>query len=131
MNALAETSKAVPGSAALWSLAPHRPAPRDARRLLVAVAASADGLVSGSFEEADEFLLYEKHGDDTCFVGRQSCPFADRNVDQTRRARLFEDCDLVICSGISDICRQALSAFGVECELACTGAAIGDAVCAL
>lgn len=131
MNALAATPKTAAGSPALWSLAPHRPAPRDAGRLLVAVAASADGRIGGSFEDCSEFLLFEKHNRDTCFVGRQRCPFSESGDDRARRARLFADCDLVICSKIGETCRLALSGFGVGCELACAGAAVDDTVSAL
>lgn len=110
-----------------WSLAPHRPAPRDVSRLLVAVAAGDDGRVGGSFEEAGEFLLFEKCGRQTCLIGRQSCRLAGAG-DQARRARLLADCDLVVCAGISDTCRQSLSALGVACELALAGVRPDDAV---
>lgn len=132
MNALAAHSQSAATDAITrWSLAPHRPAPKDSRRLLVAIASSGAGCVDSSFEDAGEFLLYEKSGERTCFVGRQPCPLGFQRGDRSKRARLFADCDLVVCSGISEDCRQTLSAFGVSCELTFAGARIGDAVSAL
>lgn len=113
MNALAATTLPGTDSGARWSLAPHRPAPRAQDRQLVAVAAR--GRDVGSFEEAEAFLLYEKCNGETCFVGRQPCPFA--GADPALRARLLADCDLVVCSAIGDDWRRMLSQLGVGCEL--------------
>lgn len=130
MNLQAVNSIDAADTATRWSLAPHVPAPKDARRLLVAIAATDDGRVGGSFEEAGAFLLFEKHGRDTCFIGRQSCPLVAHN-DRTRRTRLFADCDMVVCADISETCRQSLSALGVACALAVAGARVDEAVSTL
>ena len=113
------------GPSDLWSLAPHRPAPRD--RFLVAVASGG----GGSFEEAEAFLLYEKHGNETAFIGRQPCPLTVDGNDPARRARLLADCDLVLCAGISETCRRKLTLLGIQCDVDYTSNAISDAVSAL
>lgn len=113
----------------LWSLAPHRPALRDTRRLLVAVASGRGACIDDSFEDAETFLLFEKFGCQTCFVGHQPCPLA--GSDLTRRARLLADCDLVLCAGISESCKKNLSDLGIDCDLAYAGSTVNDAVLAL
>ena len=115
----------------LWSLAPHQPAPRDEHRLLVAVASGGGACIDGSFEDTEAFLLFEKCGRQTCFIGRQPCALTAAGSDPARRARLLADCDLVLCTGISDTCRQNLSTLGIDCDLAYAGSAISDAVSAL
>ena len=96
-----------------WSLAPHLPVPRQAHRMLVAVASTDGARVDRDFEHAEAFLLYEKDGEKTCYIGRQPCPLASAGPEPGQRTRLLADCDLVICSNISESCRQALSGLGI------------------
>jgi hypothetical protein len=113
----------------LWSIAPPQPALRDTQRLLVAVASGSGTCVDDSFEDAETFLLFEKFGHKTCFIGHQPCPLA--GSDQTRRTRLLADCDLVLCAGISETCKNNLSAMGIDCDLAYAGSTVNEAVLAL
>lgn len=111
-----------------WSLAPHQPAPRDDHRLLVAIASGSGACIDGSFEDTEAFLLFEKCGRQTCFIGRQPCALSAAGSDTALRARLLADCDLVLCADISDTSRQNLSTLGIDCDLAHAGSAINDAV---
>jgi len=130
MNTLATARIPNPMSANLWSLAPHQPVHHDARRVLIAVATADGARVDCDFEDAAAFLLYEKHGLHTCFVGRQPCPVASAGSDPLRRSLLLADCDLVLCSTVTDTCKQTLSELGIDCNLAYAGAMAGDAVSA-
>jgi predicted Fe-Mo cluster-binding NifX family protein len=87
--------------------------------------------VDQEFENTEAFLLYENDGRRTCFIGRQVCPRLADGGESLRRARLLADCDLVLCSNISDICRQKLSELGIYCNLAYAGATVSEAVSAL
>lgn len=113
-----------------WSLAPHLPVQRNARCLLVAVATADGARVDRAFEAAETFLLFEQDGERTCFIGRQPCPCATAE-DAGRRTRLLADCDMVLCAGISETCRQALAGLGIDCSLGFAGLAVGEAVTAL
>lgn len=120
-----------PAPAGLWSVAPSRPVSRNPRTLLVAVATGGGENVDRNFEDAEAFLLYEKNGHHTCYIGRQPCPLATLDGDRMRRTRLLTHCDLVLCANISDTCKQTLSNLGIDCNLAYAGASVGDAVAAL
>lgn len=116
----------------LWSVtAWPQPVPRNPRTLLVAVATVGGERVDGNFEEAEAFLLYEKDGPHTCYIGRQPCPLTAAGESPLKRSWLLSECDLVLCSNISDNCRYTLSALGVECDLAYSGANVSEAVAAL
>jgi predicted Fe-Mo cluster-binding NifX family protein len=117
--------------AALWSLAPHTPVRHAARCMLIAVATADGARVDRNFEDAEAFLIYESDGDRTCFIGRQPCPLTAAAGESARRTELLSDCDLVLCSNISDSCRRTLSELGIGCNLAYAGAMISDAVSAL
>lgn len=118
------------GSSDGWSLAPHRAPARHPERLLIAVASGGER-VDRDFENADAFLLYERSGARTSYIGCQPCALAGAGGDAGRRSRLLADCDLVLCAGISDACRHTLSRLGVDCNLAYAGARITEAVAAL
>jgi len=115
----------------LWSIATGQAVPGSSQSLLVAVATVGGERVDGNFEEAEAFLLYEKGDRNTCYIGRQACPIASTGKDPSSRTRLLAECDLVLCSNISDKCRKTLSTLGVECDLTFTGSAVTDAVAAL
>jgi len=130
MNTLATAHMPNPVSADLWSLAPHQSVRHDARRVLIAVATADGARVDCDFEEAEAFLLYENHGCQTCFVGRQPCPLASDGGEPMGKVILLADCDLVLCSNVSDSCKQALSEMGIDCNLGYAGAMVSDAVSA-
>jgi hypothetical protein len=115
----------------LWSLAPPGPAPRDAQRLLIAVASGSGTCVDGSFEDAEAFLLFEKSARNTCFIGRQPCSRVTGGSDMNTRTRLLCDCDLVLCAGISETCMNTLSRLGIGFRQADAGSMVSDAVAAL
>jgi hypothetical protein len=131
MNASMVNALHASGPGDRWSLASHRFDPRDGRCFLVAVASSGGTRIDGKFEEAESFLLYEKSGCASRFIGRQPCSLSTDHGDPVERTRLLADCDLVVCAGISDSCRERLSELGVGCELAHAGASVDDAVLAL
>lgn len=110
-----------------WSLAPHLPVQRHGGRLLVAIATADGAHVDRAFEHAESFLLYERDGERTCYVGCQPCPRAAADA-AGHRTRLLADCDLVLCAGISDICRQALAGLGIGCNIGFAGATVSAAV---
>ena len=114
-----------------WSLAPDLPVHHDARSRLIAIATGDGAHVDRNFEDAESFMLYEQDACRTCFIGRQLCPVASGGEASARRARLLADCDLVLCSSVSDSCKQRLLDLGIACNLAFAGAAITDAVSAL
>ena len=118
-----------------WTLAPHRPAPRHAQRLLIAVATTDGAHVDRDFENTEAFLLYERAGQRTCYVGRQPCPLTASGTasgaDIEQRTHLLADCDMVLCSNISPACKQTLSDLGIDCNLAPVGADIDVAVSTL
>lgn len=122
--------EAQPNVNDLWSLAAPGQLPRTPRTLLVAVATGGDR-VDGDFEHAESFLLYEKDECGTCYIGRQLCPLLGAERDQEKRTRLLADCDLVLCSSISETCRRKLSALGIGCSLDHAGEAIAEAVASL
>lgn len=124
-------SESSPRSAPHWSLAPHRPAPRNARRLLIAVATNDGAHVDRDFENTEAFLLYEQAGTRTSYIGRQPCPLSSAEGDLETRTRLLADCDMVLCSNISPACKQTLSDLGIDCALARAGADISAAVSTL
>lgn len=115
----------------LWSLATDRPAYHDAGRVLIAVATGDGVRVDCDFENAEEYLLYENYGSRTCFIGRQVCPRVSDMAGSLHRTELLADCDLVVCSSISDTCKQDLAESGVACNLAYAGARISEAVSTL
>ena len=114
-----------------WCLASHQAAATEKRRFLVAVASVEGTRVDGTFENAESFLLYEESASNTSFVGRQPCLLSTGKADPMVRTRLIADCDLVLCAGISDACRDTLSTLGIVCEVAYAGAPVSDAMSAL
>jgi hypothetical protein len=112
-----------------WSLAPHRAPARMRDCQLIAVATAGDRVDCG-FDEAESFLLFEKVDGRASYVGCQLCPLASPG-DQARRARLFADCDLVLCATISDTGRHVLSHLGIGCSLDFAGVRVSDAVSAV
>jgi len=130
MNSLATLRTTGPAFADRWSLAPNLPVRHDGRRVVIAVATADGAHVDRNFEDAEAFLLYEKDGCRTCFIGRQPCPLLSGPAGVMDRTRLLADCDLVLCSSVSDSCRQRLLDMGVDCNLAFAGAMITDAVSA-
>lgn len=124
-------SGSSPWSAPHWSLAPHRPAPRNAQRLLIAVATNDGAHVDRDFENTEAFLLYERAGQRTSYIGRQPCPLSAAGEDIEQRTRLLADCDMVVCSNISPACKQTLSDLGIDCALTCVGADISVTVSTL
>jgi hypothetical protein len=119
------------GPADLWSISRNEPARRDVSHLLVAVASTSGTRVEGNFEDAEAFLLFDKCGQDTCFVGRQPCSLTTAGEDPFERLRLLADCDVVLCTGISETCMNSLSTLGVTCNLADAGMAVSDLVATL
>jgi hypothetical protein len=114
-----------------WSLAPDLPVHHDVRSRVIAVATGDGAHVDRNFEEAEAFMLYEQGACRTCFIGRQLCPITVGGEESARRTRLLADCDLVLCSSVSDACKQRLLELGIDCNLAFAGATITDAVSAL
>jgi len=120
------TQTAPSRHAPAWILAPHLPVPHQPHRLLVAIASTDGARVDRDFEDAEAFLLYEKDGEQTCYIGRQPCPLA--GAGPLQRTRLLADCDLVLCSNISKTCRQALRELGIACSLAFAGAPVKESM---
>jgi hypothetical protein len=131
MNNLAALAAVGPAFADRWSLAPDLPVRHDDRRVVVAVATADGAHVDRDFEDAEAFLLYEKDGCRTGFIGRQPCPLRSGPGGAMNRARLLADCDLVLCSSVSDSSRRRLLEMGIDCSLAFAGAMITDVVSAL
>lgn len=112
-----------------WILAPHLPVPHLPHRLLVAIASTDGARVDRDFEDADAFLLYETDAEKTCYIGRQPCPLA--GAAPLQRTRLLADCDLVLCSSISETCRQALHDLGIDCSLDFAGVPVPESMTVL
>ena len=102
-------------TATRWAVADARPA-AGSRRLLVALARDRSGKRETQFEAAECFLLYEKDGNKSCYIGRQPCVFSGTQRDRQRTLDLLKDCDVVMCADISTPCRRSLASMGVECR---------------
>ncbi|MDY6942225.1 MAG: NifB/NifX family molybdenum-iron cluster-binding protein [Pseudomonadota bacterium] len=115
----------------LWAVSMDRPLPADSCRVLIAVASTDGARVNADFDQAEQFLLYEKVGEMMHYIGAQPCPRRAGAGARRHRTRLLSDCDVVICAQISDTSRRSLSRLGVMCDLSFVDAAIERAVSAL
>jgi predicted Fe-Mo cluster-binding NifX family protein len=128
MTTTAITPRTRTGCPTVWCLDPERPVRHDLGSLLIAVASDGGDSVDRDFEDADSFLLYEKTAHNTHYIGRQPCPLSTPAQGAVERAALLAGCDRVLCTGVSDNARRVLAGFGIQCDLACAGATIADAV---